>query len=123
MKIIRKKGDRIRVQHNKPLFFIIIFLIILLIILIYFIVQGDGKKTYYFSDNNKCLTDEECVKVQTTCCSCNMGGKEECVLSSESEKYSEKLKQCQEDVLCAAFENCKIKSCKCVEGECVGDEN
>ncbi len=62
----------------------------------------------------------ECVKVKTTCCPCNMGGKEKCVLVSEAERYKNNLSECSEGLICAAVYNCKIESCEYVEGECVG---
>ncbi|MEI6058472.1 MAG: hypothetical protein WCP89_01750 [archaeon] len=57
---------------------------------------------------------EECVKIQTSCCPCNNGGDEKCVLKSEVEKYNESLKNCpgRGELICATFFNCKIESCK-----------
>ena len=64
--------------------------------------------------------EEECVKVQTTCCSCNMGGSEKCVLVSEVDEYRKNLFECSDSMLCAAVYNCEIESCEYVDGECVG---
>ncbi|MFH1291263.1 MAG: hypothetical protein ABIH79_01775 [archaeon] len=61
----------------------------------------------------------ECVKIQTTCCPCNMGGEEQCVLASEVTKYKENLSECLENGVCIAMFNCQIESCEYVDGECV----
>ena len=61
----------------------------------------------------------ECVKVRTTCCPCNMGGKEKCVLASEVEKYEVSLSECPEDLVCLAVYGCEIESCEYVDGKCV----
>ena len=63
--------------------------------------------------------DVECVKVQTSCCPCSMGGSEECVLASEFEEYEEALSECEEGLLCAAVYSCVIESCGYVDGGCV----
>lgn len=65
------------------------------------------------------VLEEMCVKVRTSCCPCNMGGKEACVLASEVEEYEESLSECSEGLMCAAVYNCEIESCGYVEGECV----
>lgn len=127
MNIVRKKGGRFRIIHNKILFWIIIVLIILLVILIYFIIKnknidnnGIGNAKNNISEDKKCEIDDDCRKVAVTCCPCYMGGKEECVSRTSYDKYIDKIKNCSIDILCAAFENCKIKSCKCIAGECIG---
>ena len=61
----------------------------------------------------------KCVKIQTTCCPCNMGGEEQCVLVSEAEDYSANLSECSENGICVAMFNCKIESCEYVDGGCV----
>lgn len=60
-----------------------------------------------------------CVKVQTSCCPCNMGGDEKCVLESEIESYEKNLSECSPTTLCSAVSNCEIESCDYVDGECV----
>jgi len=70
-------------------------------------------------DDEKDLGDVECVKVQTSCCPCNMGGEEKCVLESEIKEYEEKLLKCSEGLICAAVFNCAIESCEYIGGECV----
>ena len=62
---------------------------------------------------------EECVKVQTSCCPCSMGGTEDCVLASEVGEYEDDLAGCDEGLICAAVYNCKIESCEYLDGECV----
>jgi len=63
---------------------------------------------------------EGCVNVRTSCCPCNMGGTEKCVLASEVGEYEKNLSECSENMLCSAVYNCKIESCEYVDGECVG---
>jgi hypothetical protein len=61
----------------------------------------------------------ECIKVRTSCCPCNMGGSEKCVLASEVEGYEENLSECSENVVCAGVYACEIESCEYVDGGCV----
>ena len=68
------------------------------------------------NDIEKC-PGKECVKVQTTCCPCNMGGKEKCVKKSEVEDYRKKLENCSEGLICPAVYNCNIESCNETKGE------
>jgi len=72
---------------------------------------------------NECKTDSDCTKVQITCCPCNMGGQEKCVLKSEEETYLKNItEKCNsgEYRICPAVYSCNIKSCRCIEGECAG---
>lgn len=71
-------------------------------------------------EESECKVDSDCVKVQTTCCSCNMGGEEMCVPIENVSYYEEKLEECGEGLFCAAVYNCEIESCGCVKGKCVG---
>ncbi|HLC53416.1 MAG TPA: hypothetical protein VJK03_02635 [Candidatus Nanoarchaeia archaeon] len=64
-----------------------------------------------------CLADNDCVRVQTGCCSCSMGGKEICVSSSEKPEYEEKVRECGR-VFCTAVYACTTEACRCVEGTC-----
>lgn len=110
----------IKIHHNKILFVAIIILIVFLIILIYFIVKNQKN----ISDNNnnnipgECNKDSDCVKVQMGCCPCNMGGKEECVVGSESERYTDLLRNCSKQIICTAMYACNIESCVCVNNKC-----
>ncbi|MDH3352977.1 MAG: hypothetical protein OEL87_00840 [Nanoarchaeota archaeon] len=61
----------------------------------------------------------KCVKVQTTCCPCNMGGQEKCVLESEARDYEINSSECLENKACVAMFNCQIESCEYIDGECV----
>jgi len=60
-----------------------------------------------------------CMKVQTTCCPCNMGGEEICVLKSEVEDYEMNSSECSPTVLCSAVFSCEIESCEYAGGECI----
>lgn len=69
-------------------------------------------------DEQECTTDSDCVQVQTTCCPCNNGGKQECMANSKAKEYEEKLKNCQEDIICLSVYNCKRAECSCKENKC-----
>ena len=71
---------------------------------------------------SECVKDTDCAKVQTTCCSCNMGGTENCVSLAMENVYKQNLQACPkpEKIICAAFYNCNVQSCGCVNGTCVG---
>ena len=82
----------------------------------------NGLKNESLSDVLKEKVDEyleECVKVQTTCCPCNMGGVEKCVLKSEVEEYEIDPSDCSENLFCTAMFNCQIESCEYIDGDCV----
>ncbi len=68
----------------------------------------------------ECFTDDDCVKVNLTCCPCNSGGTEQCVSKALANVYEDKLKNCppQGELLCTALYNCKIDTCTCVKGKC-----
>jgi hypothetical protein len=79
------------------------FAIVLAVIsaIFYFLPSSDGCK---------------CVKVQTTCCPCEMGGQEACVPAEEAENYPPK--NCSSRQICAAVYNCKNVTCSCSGGKC-----
>jgi len=68
----------------------------------------------------ECYSKTDCIKVQLTCCSCNMGGQEKCVPRVMASLYEKKLKDCPspEELICPALYNCEIAGCDCVEGYC-----
>jgi putative hemolysin len=68
--------------------------------------------------SSDCIVDSDCIKVQTTCCSCNMGGEEKCVSKNNIDIYSEKLKNCSKNMVCAAVYGCNPDKCSCVNGKC-----
>ena len=98
-----------------------VVLIILGVIIVGAFIGMQSKKE---SIEIECSSDSECIKVRTTCCPCSMGGEEICVSSSEEQSYKEKLEEecTNENIACVALYNCKIESCGCVEGRCVGTE-
>jgi len=65
---------------------------------------------------SECNVDNDCIKVSTTCCSCEMGGDEKCVLKGTGPEFLPK--DCPENLACIALYNCKIKECLCEEGKC-----
>lgn len=70
------------------------------------------------SGTAECRTNADCVKVQTTCCSCSMGGTETCVLVSNVSVYKPKNCPPANQLMCIAMYACQIKSCACVQGKC-----
>ncbi len=90
----------------------VIFLVFVLLLLF---VNGQGCE-----QQAECFSDSDCVKVQLTCCPCNMGGQEDCVPRVIASLYKEKLKDCPpaEELVCPAMYNCKIENCTCVKGKC-----
>lgn len=92
-------------MDKKGLFGLIVVVGVLLVVgFVWFVLQMDG---------------EECVKVRTSCCGCEMGGSEECVLASEVGEYEDDLSDCPPDLICAAVYNCEIETCEYVDGECI----
>jgi hypothetical protein len=91
------------------------FALVLLTSLLVVFVERESDLNAY-----QCIEENDCVKVQTTCCPCNMGGEEKCVAKSELAFYEEKLEECPENLACIALYNCKIDVCSCENGECSG---
>jgi len=61
-----------------------------------------------------------CVKQQTTCCSCSMGGKEECVTKEEAVEIQEKLRrECKKGIVCIARYACEDFVCEYKNNSCV----
>lgn len=96
-------------MNKKGLVGAIITIGILLVAGLFWFV-GEYNSEENVNESEECF-GEGCVKVQITCCSCNMGGEEKCVKESEVEKYKEKLNDCPKDLICAAVYNCEIESC------------
>ncbi|MCX8194426.1 MAG: hypothetical protein N3G19_03685 [Candidatus Pacearchaeota archaeon] len=97
---------------------ILIIAIAISLILIFFINGQDGCKP-----EAECYSHSDCIKVQTTCCPCNMGGNEACMPRAMAQIYEAKLKECPSanELICTALYNCKIKNCSCVNGKCVAN--
>jgi hypothetical protein len=109
------------VDDKKGLFGLIIVVIILFIVG-FFWFYGEYKNNTLEDQNlsNICSENNSCVKIQTTCCPCESGGKEKCVLANEIEKYKKELENCPsgEELACISLYNCGIESCDCVNGNC-----
>ena len=77
---------------------------------------------FWFIEEKGFNEDEEgvkCVKIRTTCCPCNMGGREKCVLASEVRDYEINLSKCPENFICTAVYSCEIESCEYIDEGCV----
>lgn len=66
---------------------------------------------------------KKCIKVQTTCCSCNNGGEQKCVLITEKEKYEINKSKCPKDLICTALYNCNENPCVYKQGKCTFSSN
>lgn len=69
----------------------------------------------------ECSQDSDCVKVQTSCCPCALGGQEKCVGYNLLRNYQDNLEACpsSEKLICPAMYGCEIISCGCINGTCV----
>ena len=65
-----------------------------------------------------CVVDDDCVKMQITCCPCSMSGKEVCVPVSNASAYIPKNCPLPGELMCGALYSCKVKNCVCIEGGC-----
>jgi|GEM_PF-811063 len=114
---MRKKektaGEKDKIRPKKFKIAIAFFLVLALLFsfLFYFLQPKTARLAA------ECAQDSDCVKVQTSCCPCEMGGEERCVARSEAESWREKLQNCS-GIFCIALYNCKISGCKCEEGKC-----
>ena len=71
-------------------------------------------------ENISCESDADCIKQQTSCCSCNMGGSEQCMNKDNSDYLKTKLSnECKERTICTALYACKETSCKCINKKCI----
>lgn len=107
MKIIRKKREGIKIEHNRKLFWIIIVLLVVLILLIYFIAQSDKEKGPSQNLSPECSKDGDCVPA--TCCHPT-----ECV-------PAEKTPSCKNimcSMVCSGPLDCNAGYCGCVKGKC-----
>lgn len=62
-----------------------------------------------------CTIDSDCVAVQTTCCSCSMGGEEQAFNKDYADQFTPE--NCSPDLMCLAYYNC-FGAPACVSGEC-----
>ncbi|MBU0957975.1 MAG: hypothetical protein KKF56_04160 [Nanoarchaeota archaeon] len=94
--------------------FIIGIIVVLIIILIGVVGYKNGAGNG--SDENIC------VKQQTSCCSCDAGGTEECMTKQKAEVEQERLaNDCPgaEELICAQVYRCNDKQCVNKDGKCV----
>jgi len=125
MKIERKKGLKsIKVTHNKGVFWTAVVLFVILIGIVVSIRIIGNNEHNSGNQTAECSSDSDCAIVQTSACSCNMGGSDACIPKSESGKYnfSQPASPEKGETVCAAVYNCKIKSCSCISGKCTGLE-
>jgi hypothetical protein len=68
--------------------------------------------------NNTCTSDSDCVKQQISCCSCTMGGVEECMTNAKAAEKQAELAKCQKGLVCIAMYACQDFTCGCNKGTC-----
>lgn len=68
----------------------------------------------------ECRNDSDCKIIQTSCCPCSSGGQDRCVNLSLASEYELNLSSCSKTRICAQVYNCKVESCGCVNGKCIG---
>ena len=112
---MNKKEEGLIMEKSTKVVVILTF-IVLVAIVISFLIYKQG----IVADKNvgtRCDGNEECVKVQTTCCPCSMGGTEKCVLKEEAENYRVNESECPQEQVCPAVYNCE-EDCRCRRGNC-----
>ncbi|MFW6233254.1 MAG: hypothetical protein ACOC3Z_01175 [Nanoarchaeota archaeon] len=113
-KVTKKKNIKNnKLKKNHIVLVSILILLTLIIVSLSFIYNSQIENNL-----SNCNKDSDCVKVQTTCCPCNMGGEEVCVPASEKEKYEINKSSCPEDLMCTAMYNCNENPCECNNGNC-----
>jgi len=96
--------------------YMIFAILIILIISFLFIYSNQNEKNE--ETINICRANSDCAKAQTTCCPCNMGGKEICATKDKAKEYQKKLENCSANIICPAMYGCDIEDCKCLNGIC-----
>ncbi len=70
-------------------------------------------------DARECISNTDCIKVQTSCCSCNIGGPEQCISIAAKPLYDSLIEGCPKNPICTETNNCNIQNCTCQENKCV----
>ncbi len=115
MRSKKKKREKRADMKKRKILFILTTTLVLLIAAMYILFYR-----VRIPEGAECRFDFDCVKQQITCCSCQMGGLEECVPKSKIKEFQQKLADCPHDLICPAVYNCKEIRCACVNGKCVG---
>lgn len=109
----KKKSMKID-EHWKEFIFVGIILILLISTLVFYSLSNELSVEEIEKEYN--IT---CVKQQTTCCSCEMGGEEECMTEQEAAETQARLeRECKKDIVCIALYACEDFECKCINGTC-----
>lgn len=107
-------------KRTKLRLYVLIFVIAICVILAISVIPSISK---FFIGKSSIVSSGDCVKIKTTCCPCNNGGEEKCVLKEDVLKYNEGLKSCpgRGELICATVFNCKNNICKydSTKKECV----
>jgi len=100
-----------------------IIAIIIFVILILIVTGGLVFKSNYAKRGvqAECITNDDCIKKQITCCPCSAGGKETCIAKTNN-TYLDKIKTCPDskELICLQVYNCGSQQCICNKGRCEG---
>lgn len=107
---LEKKKPRSK-MNELSLIFTIVFIVVVFLIIVFVISTSPQSEELV-----ECREDSDCIKLQTTCCPCEMGGIEKCVPYGQQRLFEPK--ECSENPVCIALYNCEIRGCICVENEC-----
>ena len=107
--------DFIRVvMVNKRGFIGIIIIVLVFLVVGFFIFWNlnkskiSGEVGLNVNSSLECNSDKDCVRVQTSCCPCNAGGKEECIALKNLEKRG--LKFACNELVPGLLTICKVES-------------
>lgn len=66
-----------------------------------------------------CESDQDCVQVRASCCSCSEGGEDTCINSNYQEMWENSMSKDCRNVACIQVYNCPDASCQCINNTCV----
>ena len=107
---LEKKKSRSK-MNEFSLIFTIVFIIAVFLIIVFVISTSSENQT-----GVECIEDSDCIKIQTTCCPCEMGGIEKCVPYRQHKLFEPQ--ECSENPVCIALYNCEVKDCLCINKKC-----
>ena len=112
--MVKKENKKKNPQEFKKRIIVLVSILVVLgLIVISMAMFSDVEK-----QDNGCSQDSDCVKVQTTCCPCSMGGVEKCVPGERADEIRINKSECPENQICTAMYNCNENPCGCENGNC-----
>lgn len=113
-KIKKISLTNLKFSYNRALFYVFICILILFLgITVKVVLELIKEKPGEINQQNKCVLQT------TTCCGCEMGGRQECMTEEEAKITQEKLeKECPKDLICIAVYACENVSCEYKNEKC-----